>query len=69
MRRATAPKETTMTDFASRISGVAMLALAALPIVALPAHALAATARVSDLNFLAAQPLAPVAAGTGRLQT
>jgi UrcA family protein len=41
-----------MTNFATRISGVAMLALAALPIIALPAQALAATSvKVSDLNL------------------
>lgn len=41
-----------MTNFAARISGVAMLALAALPIAALPAQALAATTvKVADLNL------------------
>ena len=44
------------TDFASRISGVAMLALAALPLAALPAQALAATTvKVSDINLLTPQ--------------
>lgn len=41
-----------MTNFATRISGVAMLALAALPFAALPAQSLAATTvKVSDLNL------------------
>lgn len=41
-----------MINFATRISGVAMLALAALPIAALPAQALAATTvKVADLNL------------------
>ena len=41
-----------MTNFATRISGAAMLALAALPFAALPAQSLAATTvKVSDLNL------------------
>jgi len=46
-----------MKNLAAQVSGVAMLALAALPIVALPAHALAATTtvRVSDLNLTTAE--------------
>jgi UrcA family protein len=51
----TAPKETTMTNLTSKISGVAMLALAALPIASLPASALAAppaSVRISDINLL-----------------
>ncbi|MBL8770587.1 MAG: UrcA family protein [Phenylobacterium sp.] len=45
-----------MMYIATRISGVAMLALAALPIAALPASALAATTvKVSDLNLLSPQ--------------
>ncbi|MFN9926495.1 MAG: UrcA family protein [Phenylobacterium sp.] len=40
-----------MTNLTHRISTVAMMALAALPIIALPASALAATVRVSDLNL------------------
>ena len=48
-----------MTNFATRISGVAMLALAALPIAALPAQALAATTvKVSDINLLSPQGVA-----------
>ena len=50
-----------MTSFASRISGVAMLALAALPFVALPASALAApqaTVKVSDINLLTSEGMA-----------
>jgi UrcA family protein len=48
-----------MTNFAARISGVAMLALAALPIVALPASALAETrVRVSDINLLTPEGMA-----------
>lgn len=43
----------TKMNLASRISGVAMLALAALPIAALPASALAATTvKVADINLL-----------------
>lgn len=49
-----------MTNLATRISTVAMLALAALPIAALPAQALAATTtvKVSDLNLLTPQGVA-----------
>jgi len=48
-----------MTNFAARISGVAMLALAALPIAALPASALAETrVHVSDLNLLTPEGMA-----------
>jgi UrcA family protein len=48
-----------MTNFASRISGVAMLALAALPIAALPASALAATTvKVADINLLTPEGVA-----------
>ena len=44
-----------MTNLTSKISGVAMLALAALPIASLPASALAAppaSVRISDINLL-----------------
>lgn len=43
-----------MTNLTSKISSVAMLALAALPIASLPASALAAPAsvRISDINLL-----------------
>jgi len=45
-----------MTDFASKISGVAMLALAALPIVALATPSNAQTAvKVADINLLSPQ--------------
>ena len=45
-----------MTNFATRISGVAMLALAALPFAALPAQSLAATTvKVADLNLASPQ--------------
>jgi UrcA family protein len=48
-----------MMNFATRISSVAMLALAALPIAALPAQALAATTvKVSDLDLLSPQGVA-----------
>lgn len=48
-----------MTNITARISGAAMLALAALPIAALPASALAATSvKVSDLNLLTAEGMA-----------
>ena len=48
-----------MTNFAARISGVAMLALAALPIAALPAAAFAETSvRVSDLDLSTSQGMA-----------
>ena len=45
-----------MTNFASRISGVAMLALAALPIAALATAAHAQTVvKVADINLLSPQ--------------
>ena len=45
-----------MTNFASRISGVAMLALAALPIAALATAAHAETVvKVADINLLSPQ--------------
>ncbi|WP_337188546.1 UrcA family protein [Phenylobacterium sp.] len=45
-----------MTNLTAKISGVAMLALAALPMVAIPASALAAPAvQVADLNVLTAE--------------
>ena len=45
-----------MTNFATQISTVAMLALAALPIAAIPAQALAeTTVKVSDINLLTPQ--------------
>lgn len=48
-----------MTNFATRISAAAMLALAALPIAALPASALAATTvKVEDINLLTPQGVA-----------
>ena len=48
-----------MTNFASRISGVAMLALAALPIVALTTAAHAQTVvKVADINLLSPQGVA-----------
>jgi len=47
-----------MTNFASKISGAAMLALAALPIIALATPSSAATVKVSDLNLLTPQGVA-----------
>ena len=49
-----------MTNFAAQISGVAMLVLAALPIVSLPAAAFAETAsvRVSDIDVLTREGMA-----------
>lgn len=49
-----------MTNFATQISGVAMLVLAALPIVALPASALAAPAsvKIADINLLTPEGMA-----------
>lgn len=51
-----------MTSFASRISGVAMLALAALPFAALPASAFAqpqsVSVKVSDINVLTSDGMA-----------
>lgn len=47
-----------MTSLTNRVSNLAMIALAALPIVALPASALAATVKVSDLNLATPQGMA-----------
>ncbi len=48
-----------MTNYAAKISGVAMLALAALPIAALPAAAFAQTSvRVGDINLLSPEGMA-----------
>ena len=48
-----------MTNFASRISGIAMLALAALPIAALATAAHAQTVvKVADINLLSPQGVA-----------
>jgi len=44
-----------MTNYAAKISGVAMLVLAALPIVSLPAAAFAQTSvKISDIDLLTA---------------
>src|SRR5689334_22373028 len=48
-----------MTNYAAKISGVAMLLLAALPIASLPAAALAQTSvRVSDIDLLTFEGMA-----------
>ena len=48
-----------MTNYAAKISGVAMLLLAALPIASLPASALAETrVRVSDIDLLTSEGMA-----------
>ncbi|HEX7947863.1 MAG TPA: UrcA family protein [Phenylobacterium sp.] len=48
-----------MTNFATKISGVAMLVLAALPIASLPAAAFAQTSvRISDIDLLTPQGMA-----------
>jgi UrcA family protein len=48
-----------MTNLTARISGVAMLALAALPIASLPASALAETrVKVADLSLASAEGMA-----------
>jgi UrcA family protein len=48
-----------MTNLAARISGAAMLALAALPIAALPASALAqARVKIADINLLTPEGMA-----------
>jgi len=49
-----------MTNFTSKIAGLATLALAALPMAALPASALAApaTVKVADLNLASPEGMA-----------